>query len=428
MSPFAILPFFLPLVLAAPLPRSSVSQQDLLVLQFANVLEQLETSFYTAAIKKFQVQDFLNAGYTSAEVAVEQLTNIVSDESTHTSLLQSTIKSFGADPITNCNFDFDSALTDVGTTMAVARVVELTGVSAYLGAAPLLQDPRLLAAAASILTIEARHQSILNILSGTGTAIPTAFDFALSPPQVLAIAGPFVSGCDLGIQANLPITLTNSAPPGIGSKLTFDTSKANNLDQSKTFCQMLPPGAPFAIVQPMSNCIVPQINGPVFLFLVNTDQPLLSDNIDQFGSSVVMGPTILFVDSKPETVGQLVRNTNSTVSSSNIISNSQASSIASSAQSTQSASSSSSSSSSNNNNNNNNNSQSSSSSSATETASASSASASSSSIGGTDNALQSPGGPNFATGPSPDGKTVVDGLSNLPPNLASLAPPSATSS
>src|ERR1700761_2583689 len=107
---------------------------------------------------------------------------------------------------------------------------------------------------------------------------------------------------------------------------------------------MLPPGAPFAIVQALNNCIVPQINGPVFLFLVNTDQPLLSDNIDQFGSSVVMGPTILFVDSKPETVGQLVRNTNSTVSSSNIISNSQASSIASSAQSTQGASSSSSSS------------------------------------------------------------------------------------
>lgn len=421
MSPFSILPFFLALVVAAPLPRSGVSQGDLLVLQFANVLEQLETSFYTAAIKKFQAQDFLNAGYTSAEVAVEQLSNIVSDESTHTSVLQSTIKSFGSNPITNCNFNFDSALTDVGTTMAVARVVELTGVAAYLGAAPLLQDPRLLAAAASILTIEARHQSILNILSGTGTSIPTAFDFALTPSQVLAIASPFISGCDLGIQANLPITLTNSAPPGIGSKLTFDTSKANNLDQSKTFCQMLPPGAPFAIVQALNNCIVPQINGPVFLFLVNTDQPLLSDNIDQFGSSVVMGPTILFVDSKPETVGQLVRNTNSTVSSSNIISNSQASSIASSAQSTQGASSS------NNNNNNNNNSQSSSSSSsATQTASSSSPSASSN--GGTDNALQSPGGPNFATGPSPDGKTVVDGLSNLPPNLASLAPPAATTS
>lgn len=81
---------------------------------------------------------------------------------------------------------------------ATARLVENVGVGAYLGAASLVKDPVLLTAAASILTIEARHQTILNLLGGA-TSIPQAFDIALSPPQVLAIAGPFVTGCDLGV-------------------------------------------------------------------------------------------------------------------------------------------------------------------------------------------------------------------------------------
>lgn len=87
---------------------------------------------------------------------------------------------------------------------ATARVVEDTGVSAYIGGATLLTDPRLLAAAGSILSTEARHSSILNVLSGTGTSIPSPFDLPLSPSEVLAIAGPFISGCDIGIPGMAP--------------------------------------------------------------------------------------------------------------------------------------------------------------------------------------------------------------------------------
>lgn len=83
---------------------------------------------------------------------------------------------------------------------ATARVVEMVGVGAYLGAASLVTDPQLLTIAASILTVEARHQTMLNVLNGAGAAIPQAFDIPLSPPQVLAIAGAFIQpGCDLGV-------------------------------------------------------------------------------------------------------------------------------------------------------------------------------------------------------------------------------------
>ena len=81
---------------------------------------------------------------------------------------------------------------------ATARVVENLGVSAYLGAANLISDPQLLTAAASIMSVEARHQSVLNILQG-GSAIPQAFDIAFTPSEVLAVASPFISGCDTGI-------------------------------------------------------------------------------------------------------------------------------------------------------------------------------------------------------------------------------------
>ena len=79
---------------------------------------------------------------------------------------------------------------------ATARVVENLGVAAYLGGASLVSDPVLLTAAASILTVEARHQTILNVLNG-GSAIPQAFDIAFTPSEVLAIASPFISGCEI---------------------------------------------------------------------------------------------------------------------------------------------------------------------------------------------------------------------------------------
>lgn len=84
---------------------------------------------------------------------------------------------------------------------ATARVVENLGVAAYLGAAHLIDDPVILTAAGSILTVEARHQTILNVLNN-GVSIPQAFDIALLPNEVLAVASAFISGCDLGVQGS----------------------------------------------------------------------------------------------------------------------------------------------------------------------------------------------------------------------------------
>ena len=117
---------------------------------------------------------------------------------------------------------------------ATARIVESVGVSAYLGGAALVSDPVLLTSAASILTVEARHQTILNILSSVGTAIPNAFDFALTPSEVLALASPFFNGsCDVGVpgmlymvrfltQAHLSFYCDTSQPYAVGYKHRID--------------------------------------------------------------------------------------------------------------------------------------------------------------------------------------------------------------
>jgi len=299
-------------VLAAParyFPRqgSGAASLDITVLQFADVLEQAESTFYQQALTKFQDSDFQAAGFSNANLAAEQFKNIQSDESTHAGALESTLKALGAQPIQGCQFDFSSALGDVATMAATARVVENLGVAAYLGAAPLVSDPVILDAAASILTVEARHSTVLNIFSGTGTAIPQAFDIPFTPSEVLAVAGPFISGCDTGIPANTPLTITTQGQVGPGTKLDFKADSITG-DTSNLFCQMLLGGAPVAVSLPFDNCVVPdQVNGPVAIFITNDQTPLINNVRDRNAQQVIAGPTLTFIDTIPEQLGALTR-------------------------------------------------------------------------------------------------------------------------
>ncbi|QRV87813.1 cytochrome b2 (L-lactate ferricytochrome C oxidoreductase) protein [Ceratobasidium sp. AG-Ba] len=296
------------LALAAPMkyPRAA-SANDITVLKFAHVLEQLETEFYKQALAKFQPSDFTSAGFVSASVPVEQFTSIATDEATHTSVLASVLQSLGQTPVTGCKFDFSSALTDVKTMAPIARLVENVGVSAYLGGAALIDDRQLLVAAGTILTDEARHQTVLNMLNG-GVAIPSAFDIALSPSQVLALAGGFISGCDLGIPANPALKVTNTGAVAPGTSLTFDSPALAGLDRSTLSCQMMTGGAAAAAVFPIDSCVVPQgIEGPVYIYITNQSQPLLNSQQNQNVAQIVAGPTGAFIDTKSESASALFK-------------------------------------------------------------------------------------------------------------------------
>jgi hypothetical protein len=297
------------LVSAAPVITKRAAA-DILVFKFADVLEQLEATFYQQALSKFKDNDFAAAGFPSSQVPIEQFTTIQLDEATHSTVLQAALKSFGETPITSCKFNFDSVLGDVTTMAAVARVVESVGVGAYLGGATLLTDPVLLTSAGSILTVEARHQTILNVLSNSGTAIPSAFDIALKPQEVLAIAAPFFSGpCDLGIPANPTLSITNTGTVGAGTKLSFSSTAINStVDTSKLFCQMMIGGSSDSIPLPFDNCVVPPgINGPVAIFVTSDQQPLINNVRDRATTQLIAGPTLAFIDTQPQMLNQLAR-------------------------------------------------------------------------------------------------------------------------
>jgi len=295
-------------VAAAPWRRAPQNlTADILVLQFADVLEQLETTFYSQALAKFQASDFTAAGFPNAQLAIQQFVSIQNDEAIHSRVLEETIMSLGSTPVTNCTFNFSGVLTDVNTMVNVARVVENIGVAAYLGAAHFITNPGILTAAGSIATVEARHQTILNILS-SGSAIPQAFDLTFTPNDVLTIAGPFISGCSLPIHSNQPLTITNNGTVGPGTLLTF-SSPALNASSNGLFCQMMVGGFAVTLPFPISECVVPQgLNGPVALWITSDSQPLTNNPLTRAVDTQVAGPAMAFIDTQPQLLGQLARN------------------------------------------------------------------------------------------------------------------------
>ncbi|BGP41886.1 hypothetical protein JCM10449v2_005880 [Rhodotorula kratochvilovae] len=278
---------------------------DVTVLQLAFVLENLEAKFYQQALDKFSLEVMVEAGLShfQAAIVIEQVTAIQIDEATHVTVLADTLVALGAEPFTGCGFNFDAALTDPMTFLSTARVLEAAGVSAYLGAAHLLTDPSLLLAASSIVTLEARHQSLLNVLNG-GSYNPQAFDLPLMPQGVLALAGGFLDGCDageLGLIANEALTIVDEATQAgrfvPGSKLSFSTIV--DIDISVLTCQILIGGQPIALTFPAAKCAIPAgVDGPVAVYLTNSSTPLATNVVIQAQASIVAGPGLIFVDAQ----------------------------------------------------------------------------------------------------------------------------------
>ncbi|KAI8444191.1 ferritin-like domain-containing protein [Phakopsora pachyrhizi] len=289
---------------------------NLVVLNFALTLENLEAQFYQDALALFPPQAMQKAGLSAfqATAITQQIQRQLIDEQTHVSTLQAAIHGAGATPFAGCQFNFRSVLTDPITFLSSARSIEAAGVSAYIGGASLITDPAVLGAAATILPIEARHSSLLNLFSG-GSSSPQAFDIPLSPPQVLAVVGGLLQNCqasDLGLTANQPLSvidgLTQSTLFTTGSILQFQTSaQIQNMEGNTLSCQMLIGGATNAVVMPASSCIVPTqasggpLNGVAAVFLTSNAQPL-STNIATQPKNVLAGPALIFIDSNQQEV------------------------------------------------------------------------------------------------------------------------------
>jgi rubrerythrin len=163
-------------------------KQDLEILNYALTLEYLESAFYTDAVKGGALH---GAAKTFAKT-------VAGHEATHVVALHKTIKALGGKPVAKPKFDFKGTTRNQGKFLATSFVLENTGVHAYLGQAGRLQSKALLAAAASIVTVEARHASAAAVLNSGSSAYGSgahgitpdgAFDTAKSMKQILAAVG-----------------------------------------------------------------------------------------------------------------------------------------------------------------------------------------------------------------------------------------------
>jgi rubrerythrin len=151
---------------------------DIEILNFALTLEYLEADFYKQASKLP-----LKGQYKS--LAKEFGAN----EQEHVDALVATIGQLGGKPVKKPTFVF--GLKTQKDFEKLAITLEDTGVSAYNGAAPMIESKEVLAAAGSIVQVEARHAAALRFLGGMS---PTtgAFDKTLSKAAVLKAVKPLI--------------------------------------------------------------------------------------------------------------------------------------------------------------------------------------------------------------------------------------------
>jgi hypothetical protein len=154
---------------------------DLDILNFALTLEYLEAAFYKEGLA--------NAGLSGA--AKKLATEIGDHENQHVATLTQTIKQLGGKPVASPKVAFP--FKDQKSFLMLAQVFEDTGVSAYNGAAPMIQSKDVLGAAGSIVQVEARHAAAIRLQNGADPS-PDAFDKTLAKAQVLKAVKPFIKG------------------------------------------------------------------------------------------------------------------------------------------------------------------------------------------------------------------------------------------
>ena len=154
---------------------------DVDILQFALTLEHLEARMYVD----------MNATGILTGKEKTYLEIFGSHEAAHVAAITSTLTSLGATPVTaQSSYNFP-AFNTREAILNFAKTVEDTGVGAYQGAAAAITNKDILAAAGSIVQIEARHAALINLLLGLDP-VPQAATSGLTIDQVNAAVGPIL--------------------------------------------------------------------------------------------------------------------------------------------------------------------------------------------------------------------------------------------
>jgi hypothetical protein len=154
-------------------PPSSFGKGDIGILNYALTLEYLERAFYEEASAKGAITDRKTKAF---------LKTVTFDEKKHVAFLQ---KALGRHAVKKPKFNFHGATENQAKFQQTAFVLENTGVHAYLGQAGNIKTPAYLLAAASIVTIEARHSGAIASIISKPIAPSGPFDKGLPASTIL---------------------------------------------------------------------------------------------------------------------------------------------------------------------------------------------------------------------------------------------------
>jgi len=167
--------------MVSPFVRQALAQSgggDIEILNFALTLEYLEADFYEKSMRLSLDSELLDIA-----------TEFGSNEAEHVEALAGTITDLGGTPVEKPTFMFP--LKNQASFLKLAQTLEDTGVGAYNGAGPMIESKEVLAAAGSIVQIEARHAAAIRLKNKAEPA-PAAFDEALEMQAVLDAVKPFI--------------------------------------------------------------------------------------------------------------------------------------------------------------------------------------------------------------------------------------------
>jgi hypothetical protein len=166
---------------AATTSSSNANTTDIGILNYALTLEYLETEFYAKVIA---------AKLFSGSVG-SLIKTFGAQEATHVAALKAAVIQLGGTPVAKVEGKFP--ITTAAATAELAYTVENLGAAAYLGQAPLIQSPQVLAAALSIHSVEARHAATIGTLVKKSITPDGAFAKPDDMSTVLAAVKPFLA-------------------------------------------------------------------------------------------------------------------------------------------------------------------------------------------------------------------------------------------
>jgi rubrerythrin len=161
-------------------PPASFGKGDVGILNFALTLEYLEAAFYNEATANQGKSSFIKDGQTQVF-----LKTVTADENAHVAYLK---KALGKKAIGAPKVDFGGTTSDEASFVKTALALENTGVHAYSGQALNIKTPATVGAALSILTVEARHASVIGLIANNsrkGIVPDGAFDVPFTAAKVL---------------------------------------------------------------------------------------------------------------------------------------------------------------------------------------------------------------------------------------------------